>query len=372
MATVVGVRIKNTGKIFYFDPCEVWPRRGDKVIVETMRGLVMGSVITGLKKIPDEMCTMALKPIIRIANAEDMEKQAELDKYAQEAASFCREKIAEHDLDMKLVRVEPMLDNSKLMFYFTASQRIDFRNLVKDLANKFKMRIELRQIGARDEAKIIGTLGMCGRATCCSKFLGDFEPVSIKMAKEQMLSLNPLKISGVCGRLMCCLKYEHEFYEEALKKLPKLGKYVQTPEGTGLVVELNALSSMISVKLEKENQSEIKWFTLEQIQNPQAFIKNEETIQSVNDYEDLAQSLKQETKQNRIQVKNNSHKTVESHKSQKPEKSNGTKQSKKQKHSKKHIEDDKQNKKHNKSSKSNKAQDWKRLIEKAIQENKGL
>lgn len=279
MATIVGVRIKNSGKLFYFSPANVWPKRGDNVIVETVRGVVMGEVVLDLKKIDDDMITIPLKPVIRIATQEDIMHQKELDSFAVQAFRECKAKIEEHNLDMKLVRVEPMFDDSKIMFYFTANQRIDFRDLVKDLASMYKRRIELRQIGVRDEAKIIGTLGSCGRKVCCAGFLKTFQPVSIKMAKEQSLSLNPTKISGACGRLMCCLKYEQDYYELMHKLMPKVNKEVDTPDGKGIVSEVNVLMETIKVKIQKDDDTEIKTYMLEQINNPEAYAVDKEEKQ---------------------------------------------------------------------------------------------
>lgn len=284
MAIIVGVRIKNSGKLFYFSPENVWPKRGDRVIVETARGLVMGDVIIGLKRIAEDMLTIPLKPVVRIATPEDRAHQQELDRFSVEAFAACKEKIIEHNLDMKLVRVEPMFDNSKIMFYFTANQRIDFRDLVKDLATMFKTRIELRQIGVRDEAKIIGTLGICGRKICCASFLGDFQPVSIKMAKEQSLSLNPTKISGACGRLMCCLKYEQDFYEQMHKIMPKVGRSIETPDGKGTITEVNVIRETLTVRIEKGEDFAIKVFTLDQINNPEKY-KEEKVEQSFTEFE---------------------------------------------------------------------------------------
>ncbi len=276
MATIVGIRIKNSGKLFYFDPANTWPKEGDKVIVETSRGMVMGEVIMGLKKVPDESITIPLKPVLRIATTEDLLHQAENDKFAVEAFKQCKEKIIEHNLDMKLVSVEPMFDNTKIMFYFTANQRVDFRYLVKDLAAMFRTRIELRQIGVRDEAKILASMGMCGRPICCSKFLGDFQPVSIKMAKEQSLSLNPTKISGACGRLMCCLKFEQDYYEKMHKIMPKVGKGVTTPDGDGVVGDVNVICETVTVRVNKgDDETEVKTYTLDQIFNPEKYKTNE-------------------------------------------------------------------------------------------------
>ena len=249
MATVIGVRFKKAGKVYYFDPVDVWPRPGSNVVVETARGIEFGEVVTGAREVPDEQIVSPLKKVVRIATEED-ERRAEYNAQREkEAFSVCQEKIVRHKLDMKLVSVEYTFDNSKIIFYFTANGRVDFRELVKDLAGVFKMRIELRQIGVRDEAKMLGGLGACGRPICCGTFLGDFQPVSIKMAKEQNLSLNPTKISGQCGRLMCCLKYEQDYYEATLKRLPKVGKDIMTPDGAGVVTEINPIRERVKVRI---------------------------------------------------------------------------------------------------------------------------
>ena len=249
MATVIGVRFKKAGKVYYFDPVDVWPRPGSNVVVETARGIEFGEVVTGAREVADEQIVAPLKKVLRIATEED-ERRAEYNAQREkEAFTVCQEKIARHKLDMKLVSVEYTFDNSKIIFYFTANGRVDFRELVKDLAGVFKMRIELRQIGVRDEAKMLGGLGACGRQICCGAFLGDFQPVSIKMAKEQNLSLNPTKISGQCGRLMCCLKYEQDYYETTLKRLPKVGKDIMTPDGAGVVTEINPIRERVKVRI---------------------------------------------------------------------------------------------------------------------------
>ena len=249
MATVIGVRFKKAGKVYYFDPVDVWPRPGSNVVVETARGIEFGEVVTGAREVADEQIVAPLKKVLRVATEED-ERRAEYNAQREkEAFGVCQEKIARHKLDMKLVSVEYTFDNSKIIFYFTANGRVDFRELVKDLAGVFKMRIELRQIGVRDEAKMLGGLGACGRQICCGAFLGDFQPVSIKMAKEQNLSLNPTKISGQCGRLMCCLKYEQDYYEATLKKLPKVGKDIMTPDGAGVITEISPIREKIKVRI---------------------------------------------------------------------------------------------------------------------------
>ena len=249
MATVIGVRFKKAGKVYYFDPNDIWPRPGDNVVVETARGLEFGEAVTGARSVADEQIVAPLKKVVRIATEEDVQRAEFNEKREKEAFRICQEKVAKHKLEMKLVSVEYTFDNSKIIFYFTANGRVDFRELVKDLASVFKMRIELRQIGVRDEANMLGGLGSCGRPICCGAFLGDFQPVSIKMAKEQNLSLNPTKISGQCGRLMCCLKYEQDYYEATLKKLPKVGKDIMTPDGAGVVTEINPIREKVKVRI---------------------------------------------------------------------------------------------------------------------------
>ena len=250
MASVIGVRFKNAGKLYYFDPGVFWPTAGDAVIVETVRGIEYGEVVTGVKEVSDELITPPLKKVIRIATADDAQHDAENRAREKDALALCQKKVQEHKLQMKLVGCEYTFDNSKILFYFTSDKRVDFRALVKDLASVFRTRIELRQIGVRDEAKMLGGLGICGRPFCCSRFMGEFQPVSIKMAKEQGLSLSPTKISGTCGRLMCCLKYEQEAYTDLLRHTPKIGAIVNTPEGRGLVVENNLIARTLKVKLD--------------------------------------------------------------------------------------------------------------------------
>ena len=249
MATVIGVRFKKAGKVYYFSPGNVWPRPGENVIVETTRGIELGEVVTGAREVADSALVLPLKNVLRKATEADeqiADRNAEREK---EAFDLCVKKIALHKLEMKLVDVEYTFDDSKIIFYFTANGRVDFRDLVKDLASVFHMRIELRQIGVRDEAKMLGGLGACGRHICCDAFLSDFQPVSIKMAKEQNISLNPTKISGQCGRLMCCLKYEQDYYEETIKKLPRVGKEIMTPDGVGYVTEISVLKEKVKVRI---------------------------------------------------------------------------------------------------------------------------
>lgn len=255
MTEVIGVRFKEVGKIYYFSPKGLKIPAGEKVIVETARGVECGDVVIGNFMAQDEEIVHPLKEIFRVATREDIEV---LNKNLAKKADIMKvfsEKIAEHKLNMKPIDVECTFDNGKIMFYFTAESRVDFRDLVKDLASIYRTRIELRQIGVRDEAKMLGGLGICGRQLCCSSFLGEFQPVSIKMAKEQSLSLNPTKISGTCGRLMCCLKYEQDSYEELLKITPKIGALVETPDGKGIVTDANLLTGELKVQLDKNKEA---------------------------------------------------------------------------------------------------------------------
>lgn len=253
MAEIIGVRFKSVGKIYYFAPGNEKVENDQKVIVETARGVECGTVVVSNREVPDSELSAPLKPVIRIATDKDLETVKENKKKEEEAFKICEEKIAKHKLDMKLVDVECTFDNNKLLFYFTAENRVDFRELVKDLASVFRTRIELRQIGVRDEAKMLGGLGICGRPFCCNGFLGEFQPVSIKMAKEQGLSLNPTKISGTCSRLMCCLKYEQESYEDLIRTTPKVNAYVSTPSGNGFVEEVNLITGKLKVKPENSD-----------------------------------------------------------------------------------------------------------------------
>lgn len=248
MIKVIGVRFRQAGKVYFFDPLGMKIEKGQHVIVETARGVEYGHVVLGIREVPDEKVILPLKPVLRISNAEDDKKEETNREKEKEAYRVCFEKIQKHNLDMKLIEAEYTFDNNKLLFYFTADGRIDFRDLVKDLASVFRTRIELRQIGVRDETKIRGGLGICGRVLCCNSYLSEFAPVSIKMAKEQNLSLNPTKISGVCGRLMCCLKNEEETYEYLNSKLPDVGDKVTAADGlTGDVVSVNVLRQLVKV-----------------------------------------------------------------------------------------------------------------------------
>lgn len=250
MTKVIGVRFKANGKSYYFSPGDLELQQGDYVIVETARGTECGEVAKGPHDVPDSSIVKPLKTVTRMADAVDVRRMQQNRADEKRAFSVCEERIAKHKLDMKLVDVEYTLDRNKILFYFTAYGRIDFRDLVKDLAGVFRTRIELRQIGVRDESKMLGGLGICGQPFCCSRFLRDFQPVSIKMAKEQGLSLNPAKISGSCGRLMCCLAYEQPAYEYLNRITPGVGSIVKTPEGVGAVVETNVISGTLRVRMD--------------------------------------------------------------------------------------------------------------------------
>ncbi|NLP16204.1 MAG: stage 0 sporulation family protein [Clostridiales bacterium] len=268
MANVIGVRFRNAGKIYYFDPAGFDIQQGDNVIVETARGVEYGKVVLGLRNIDDDKIIQPLKPVIRQATPEDDEVERKNKEKEKEAFQICLEKIKKHGLEMKLIDSEYTFDNNKVLFYFTADGRIDFRELVKDLASVFKTRIELRQIGVRDETKIVGGIGICGRTLCCNTHLSEFAPVSIKMAKEQNLSLNPTKISGVCGRLMCCLKNEQEAYEELNAKLPDVGDYVTTKDNLkGEVQSVSVLKQLVKVIVTLENdEKEVREYKVDDLE----------------------------------------------------------------------------------------------------------
>lgn len=266
MIKVIGVRFKKAGKIYYFSPIDFEIKRGQYVIVETARGIEFGECVIGIKEIREEEIVSPLKCVIRIADENDILKHKENKAKEVKALDICLSKIEEHKLNMKLIDVEYTFDNNKVIFYFTADGRIDFRELVKDLATIFKTRIELRQIGVRDEAKMVGGLGPCGRPLCCSTFLGDFASVSIKMAKEQNLSLNPTKISGICGRLMCCLNYEQSTYEEIRKRLPKVGSVVKTEYGNGSVIGNSIVKEIIKVKLKKGDEEVVEELNIKNVE----------------------------------------------------------------------------------------------------------
>lgn len=265
MVKVVGVRFKKAGKVYYFDPDQFNIEAGANVIVETARGVEFGEAVMPVRDVTDEEIVAPLKKVMRIATDEDVKHASENKRKENEAFATCLQKIKDHNLDMKLIEVEYTFDNNKILFYFTADGRVDFRELVKDLAAVFKTRIELRQIGVRDESKMMGGIGVCGRVLCCSSYLGEFQPVSIKMAKEQGLSLNPTKISGTCGRLMCCLKYEQDAYEQIIKRAPKSGAIVDTPDGQGVVVETYLIKEVVKVKLDKGNETDLQTYKVDEV-----------------------------------------------------------------------------------------------------------
>ncbi len=302
MIKVTGVRFRTAGKIYFFDPLEFEIKRDDHVIVETARGIEFGTVVTGVTEVAEEKVVQPLKPVIRIANRRDMEQEAANREKEKEAFRICAEKIRSHGLEMKLIDAEYTFDNNKVLFYFTADGRIDFRELVKDLAGVFKTRIELRQIGVRDETKLVGGIGICGRALCCHSYLADFVPVSIKMAKEQNLSLNPAKISGVCGRLMCCLKNEEETYEELNRRLPNIGDYVTIDGGLkGEVHSVNVLRQLVKVVVDAGDEKEIKEYPVEKLHFRRKHSKKEKLELSPEELEEL-ERLEEEEKQKKEQT----------------------------------------------------------------------
>ncbi len=288
MAEVIGVRFKEVGKIYYFDPAGHTLKKGQKVIVETVRGIECGECAAANTQVPEESLVKPLKSIIRIATPEDKKVLISNKEKEKRAFQICLEKIEHFKLDMSLVEVEYTFDGSKILFFYTAPERVDFRELVKSLAGIFKVRIELRQIGVRDEAKMLGGLGVCGRPFCCKEFLNDFQPVSIKMAKEQGLSLNPVKISGTCGRLMCCLKYEQDSYEYLLRSTPKTGAIVDTPDGRGEVVDVNILTGMLKIRLDRYPEAAPSHYnkkTVKLIKDSQIRVNREE-IEALKDIEE--------------------------------------------------------------------------------------
>lgn len=303
MIKVVGVRFKKAGKIYYFDPGDIDVQKSDSVIVETARGIEFGECVTGPKLVKEEDIISPLKNVIRKATEDDIKSHNENKIKEKEAFEICMQKISEHKLVMKLIDVEYTFDNNKVIFYFTADGRVDFRELVKDLATIFRTRIELRQIGVRDESKMVGGLGPCGRPLCCSSFLGDFVPVSIKMAKEQNLSLNPTKISGICGRLMCCLNYEQDTYEETRKKLPRVGSIVETVDGRGEVVFNSVIKEIVKVKFKaKDGEELIKEYNIEQVTlisgNYEGTIDEEEIQLEIQDVDADDKEIKELFKEN--------------------------------------------------------------------------
>ena len=265
MTEVISVKFKNRGKVYFFDPHGIAVRTGEKVVVETSRGLELAECVQGNHAVPDETVVQPLRSLARIATKDDLRIEEINRRREKEAFAICKQKIAEHGLDMKLVDVECSFEGNKTMFFFTSDGRVDFRELVKDLASVFRNRIELRQIGVRDEAKMLGGIGICGRPYCCSQFLDDFQPVSTKMAKVQSMSLNPSKISGACGRLMCCLRYEQAAYEELVKAVPKVGAFVETPAGYGTVSSVNILRSSLKVKLDGQGEDVFKSYQADEI-----------------------------------------------------------------------------------------------------------
>ena len=294
MIKVIGVRFRTAGKVYFFDPVDYDIKRGDHVIVETARGVEFGTVVGDPKEVEDDKVVQPLKPVLRIATEKDVEQEAANKVKEKEAFKICLEKIRKHELAMKLIDAEYTFDNNKVLFYFTADGRIDFRELVKDLASVFKTRIELRQIGVRDETKILGGIGICGRPLCCHTHLSEFIPVSIKMAKEQNLSLNPTKISGVCGRLMCCLKHEEETYEELNRRLPNVGDQVTTRDGQhGEVASINILRQLVKVIVENGDEKEIQEFPVEELRFKKKF-KKEKIKLSAEEMKELEKLEKQD------------------------------------------------------------------------------
>ncbi len=296
MIKVVGIRFRTAGKIYFFDPGKFTVKKGDHVIVETARGIEFGTAVSDAKEVEEDKVIQPLKPVLRIANQRDVEQEAANKEKEKEAYKVCLEKIRKHGLEMKLIDAEYTFDNNKVLFYFTADGRIDFRELVKDLAAVFKTRIELRQIGVRDETKIVGGIGICGRPLCCHTHLSDFIPVSIKMAKEQNLSLNPTKISGVCGRLMCCLKHEEETYEELNRKLPGVGDFVTTDDGfKGEVQSVNVLRQLVKVVVENGDEKEIREYEASKLRFKKRF-KKEKVELTKEEMRELERLEKQEGK----------------------------------------------------------------------------
>ena len=298
MIKVIGVRFRTAGKIYFFDPVEFDIKRGDHVIVETARGVEYGTVVCDPKEVEEDQVVQPLKQVLRVATAKDDEQEKSNKEKEREAFKICLEKIKKHELDMKLIDAEYTFDNNKVLFYFTADGRIDFRELVKDLAAVFKTRIELRQIGVRDETKILGGIGSCGRPLCCHTHLSEFVPVSIKMAKEQNLSLNPTKISGVCGRLMCCLKHEEETYEDLNKSLPNVGDFVNCTDGVkGEVHSVNVLRQLVKVIVEVNDEKEIREYRADQLKFKRKFKKEKLDVHD-KELRELEKLEKQEKKSN--------------------------------------------------------------------------
>lgn len=296
MVQVIGVRFRTAGKVYFFDPGKLKIKKGDHVIVETARGIEYGTVVNDPKDVEEDKVVQPLKAVLRIANQKDDEQEAANKQKEKDAFQICLEKIRKHGLQMKLIDAEYTFDNNKVLFYFTADGRIDFRELVKDLASVFKTRIELRQIGVRDETKILGGIGICGRPLCCHTHLSEFAPVSIKMAKEQNLSLNPTKISGVCGRLMCCLKNEEETYEELNRKLPNVGDFVTTDDGfKGEVQSVNVLRQLVKVIVDVGDEKEIKEYRVDQLRFKKRHGKNRKIDNNDAELKELEKLEKQDS-----------------------------------------------------------------------------
>ena len=301
MIRVIGVRFRTAGKIYYFDPGKLDIKKSDHVIVETARGIEYGTVVGDPKEEEDDKVVQPLKAVLRVATPKDDEQEAANKQREKEAFKICLEKIRKHDLQMKLIDAEYTFDNNKVLFYFTADGRIDFRELVKDLASVFKTRIELRQIGVRDETKILGGIGICGRPLCCHTHLSEFAPVSIKMAKEQNLSLNPTKISGVCGRLMCCLKNEEETYEELNRRLPNVGDFVTTEDGLkGEVHSVNVLRQLVKVIVDVDDEKEIQEYNVEQLRFKRKHNKNRKMDVSEAELKELEKLEKQDSAKSKL------------------------------------------------------------------------
>lgn len=290
MVKVIGVRFKKAGKIYYFDPDNIDINKGQNVIVETARGVEFGEVVVGPKEVTEDKIVSPLKKVLRVAELEDELKNKENKEKEKNAFDICLKKIEEHGLEMKLIDVEYTFDNNKVIFYFTADGRVDFRELVKDLASIFRTRIELRQIGVRDEAKMVGGIGPCGVTLCCSTWLGEFEPVSIKMAKDQELSLNPSKISGICGRLLCCLRYEHEGYLYLREGMPDVGEKIDTPDGLAIVVDTNILLESVKVRLINNERAENEEMDL----SDDIFVYQKREIKRIEENEEKEENLEEQ------------------------------------------------------------------------------
>ncbi len=301
MIRVIGVRFRTAGKVYYFDPGKLNIKRNDHVIVETARGIEYGTVVGDPKEEPEDKVVQPLKAVLRVATPKDDEQEAGKKLKEKEAFKICMEKIRKHNLQMKLIDAEYTFDNNKVLFYFTADGRIDFRELVKDLASVFKTRIELRQIGVRDETKILGGIGICGRPLCCHTHLSEFAPVSIKMAKEQNLSLNPTKISGVCGRLMCCLKNEEETYEELNRRLPNVGDFVTTDDGhKGEVHSVNVLRQLVKVIVNVDDEKEIQEYRVDQLRFKRRHGKNRKMDVNEAELKELEKLEKQDSSKSKL------------------------------------------------------------------------